>query len=115
MPVIPEDPDGVMTNWLSRVHFESRLIHLKGIGRRIIGFLRLCSMSSRAGCAGTLIAEILERIFTMVPVLPVDLDTCRLRNSNVLRLRGRSRDLCFVVHDFSPVLGTCAGNPRARF
>src|SRR5690348_3628965 len=79
--VAPVDADGVVADGLDAEHLEGGLVHLE----RIIGLGWTGGRPVRAGAggAGTFIAKVLQAVFAVVAVFPVDGDAFRLGDGNV--------------------------------
>jgi len=84
MAVVPEKAQSIAADRFDTVHLERFLVHLKyrDRGRRL-----LVAVTSTTG-AGTLLAEVLQRVVAAMAVLPVDLDALGERDFDVLRVSG---------------------------
>src|SRR2546425_430181 len=81
--VTPHNPDSVMAHRLHVHHFERRRIHLKRPG---IDGGRLGHSAVRAAAygAGAMVAKVAQSVFAGMAVLPIDLDSLRFGDRDVL-------------------------------
>src|SRR5439155_12342047 len=91
VPVAPVDANRVVPHLLHDQHLEHRLEQLQGVGR--FGLARRRAVCARAGRAGTLVAQILQRVLADMPVLPVDLDALGFGYGDVFRVSGQLNSL----------------------
>ena len=85
MSIAPIDANRIGAHFLHLEHLEHRLEHGKWVFGRggVVGLLRLCAMRSGATGAGTLVAQIGQRIFAAMAVLPVDFDSFGFGNRDM--------------------------------
>jgi len=86
MAVAPVDADRVASDRLHSQHFQSWLVHLEWIiGLRLA---RRRAVGAGACRAGALVPQVLQAVFAVVPVLPVDLDAVGLGDRDVFGIGG---------------------------
>src|SRR6516164_593081 len=86
--VAPVNANGVTANRFDSHHFQPGLVHLERVFP--LGLARRRAVRAGATRAGALVAQVLESVFAVMAVLPIDFDALRFGDRDVFGVGGDS-------------------------